>query len=432
MKILFVERKIRADKLGICYLSRILKDAGHSVDMVQDSMESSEKFIEAYKPDFVMWSVSSGEQDWVLNKNKELKNKFKFISVVGGPHFTYFPEQGEKDPDVDFVVRGPGELVVLDIVEGRIKDKVIKGCIPDVSLIKSPDRSIIYKYEEFGKSPMKRFMAWKFCNWGCSYCFNHVFRRLYKNEHENIKKRTSVDAIISEVLEVKRQYGLELAYFNDDNLASNKEWLGEFCDKVSSTGIKFCGSVRVEDVNEEILKKMADAGCVFLNMALEAGSTETLKLLRRSNSTFEKIKCSAQAAMKLGIKIRIQNMIGLPVDNIIEDALYTLKCNQEIGPTDSWVSVYQPYGKTDLAEYCVKKGFITSGYVAQGQYDRSQFSFPEAEKIYRLSKWWWFFIVHKVDMEFVKTIIEIPLTDDQMSLLQDIRLQKSKKLLYNL
>jgi radical SAM superfamily enzyme YgiQ (UPF0313 family) len=212
----------------------------------------------------------------------------------------------------------------------------------------------------------------------------------------------------------------------------DKNWLLEFCDKFPKTDIKFCGSVRVEDVDESLLYTMAQAGCVFLNTALESGDPNTQKLLRRSGATPERVKRMVQAAIQYGIKIRIQNMIGLPVENIMDDALLTLKWNQEINPTDSWVSVYQPYGKTDLAGYCVKKGFITSNYIAQGQYDRSQFNFPEAEKIYRLSKWWWFFVVYKVDMDFVKTVIKIPLNDQQMGLIQEIRLKKSKKLLYNL
>lgn len=247
-----------------------------------------------------------------------------------------------------------------------------------------------------------------------------------------IKQITSVDRIITEILEVKKEYELELAYFNDDDIAANKAWLLEFCEKISLTGINFCGSVRVEDVDEELLKIMAHAGCVFLNMALESGDLNTQKLLRRGKATPERVKQMAQAAMQYGIKIRIQNMIGLPVDNIMEDALLTLKWNQEIGPTDSWVSVYQPYGKTDLAEYCVKKGLIDTDYMAQGHYNRSQFNFPDAEKIYRLAKFWWFFIVYKVDIDFVKDLIEIPFDDQQMELIQDIRLKKSKKLLYNL
>lgn len=431
MNILFIEKKLRADKLGICYLSRILKDAGHTVGMIQADIEDVESYFGSHTVDVVMWSVSSGEQDWVLTLNRALKSKFKFVSIVGGPHFTYFPEQGEKDPDINFVVQGPGELVIVNLVEGRIKDKVIKGHLPLLDQVKPPDRSLIYKYDEFKQSPMKRFMAARSCKWSCSYCFNHVFRKLYADERDKIHQITQVGQVLKEVLEVKNTYGLELAYFNDDNLASDISWLENLCDGMNRLGIKFCGSVRVEDVDENLIRVMAASGCTFLNMALEAGSPETLKLLRRSKSTPERLKQIVRVALDSGIKIRIQNMIGLPVENILEDALYTLQCNIDIGPTDSWVSVYQPYRKTDLAEYCVTKGFISTDYVPQGQYDRSQFVFPDSEKIYRLSKLWWFFVAHRIDMDFVRTLLEIPMTDDQLSMIQDIRLQKSKMLLYN-
>lgn len=431
MRILFIEKVLRADKLGICYLSRILKDAGHSTEVIQDDIEPAVEHLKNYTYDFVLWSISSGEQDWMFELNEALKKQFNFTSVVGGPHFTYFPEQGEKDPYIDFVIQGPGELVILDLIEGRLTNKLIKGGIPIINELKPPDRSLIYKYDHLGKSPMKRFMAARFCPWNCSYCFNHVFRKMYKNDTNNGPQITAVDKIIAEVLEVKSTYGLELAYFNDDNLATNKAWLLEFCSKFKETGLKFCGSVRVENVTEELLKTMAEAGCVFLNMALEAGNPNTLELLRRTTATFEKVKTCAQAAMKYGIKIRLQNMVGLPVENPLQDALYTLQCNQDIQPTDSWVSIYQPYGKTDLAEYCVKKGLIGTNYTAQGQYSRSQFNIPDAEKLYILSKLWWYFIVYKVDLNFVKVLLEIPFNDDQLNKFQEIRLPLSKKLLYN-
>ena len=77
------------------------------------------------------------------------KMQFDFISVFGGPHFTYYPEQGIDDPDVDFIVRGPGENVILDIIEGRTKQKVTMGLLPDLKKVSHPDRSILYKYDYF-------------------------------------------------------------------------------------------------------------------------------------------------------------------------------------------------------------------------------------------------------------------------------------------
>ena len=38
--ILFIEKKLRVDKIGILYLSSILKNAGHKVDLIQEDRKS--------------------------------------------------------------------------------------------------------------------------------------------------------------------------------------------------------------------------------------------------------------------------------------------------------------------------------------------------------------------------------------------------------
>jgi radical SAM superfamily enzyme YgiQ (UPF0313 family) len=429
-KILFLEKKLRADKIGFCYLSTIMKDAGHMVDMIQDDVDNADDYIKKHNIDFLMLSVTSGEQDWFLNRNRQLKKKFKFKTIVGGPHFTYFPEEGEKDPYVDKVVTGPGDNVIVDILNDKYSEKVVRGSLPDMNKVREPDRSILYKYDEFGQSKMKRFMANRYCPFNCSYCFNHHYRDMYSDQKRFFKQLYPVDHMINEIVNVRDTYGLELAYFNDDNLAFNHTWLAEFCKQMKSINMKFCGSVRPDSVNKEVLKMMAEHGCTFLNMALEAGRDDSRKLLRRGRATFDRVKESAQLAMKYGIKIRIQNMIGLPVENPLEDALITLKCNQEINPDDSWVSLYQPYGGTDLWKYCLENGFIKDNFVAHGQYERTQFDFVEADELYNLSAWWFFIVKHKIPLEFTKILIKMNISEDQATELRNLRFETSKNLLY--
>ncbi len=44
MKILFVEKAFRTDKLGVCILSAILKKAGHEVELLQ-SFEDIDSYL---------------------------------------------------------------------------------------------------------------------------------------------------------------------------------------------------------------------------------------------------------------------------------------------------------------------------------------------------------------------------------------------------
>ena len=43
--ILFLEKKLRIDKIGFLYLSSVLKNASYSVDMIQDDVDNAEELV---------------------------------------------------------------------------------------------------------------------------------------------------------------------------------------------------------------------------------------------------------------------------------------------------------------------------------------------------------------------------------------------------
>lgn len=48
----------------------------------------------------------SMDHEWFKKTNNKLKQNHKFKTVVGGPHFSAFPEDGIYDEDIDYVVQG--------------------------------------------------------------------------------------------------------------------------------------------------------------------------------------------------------------------------------------------------------------------------------------------------------------------------------------
>ncbi len=434
MNILFVERKLRTDKLGILYLSRILKDAGHNVDLVETESEDIHEYMKKRTPHFLMYSVMSGDQDWVYTINSLLKAKYDFTAVVGGPHFTFFPQEGIDNIDIDYVVVGAGESIILDLVEGKLDGKYpIMGIIPDVETLGHPDRSIQYKYPEFGDARMKRFIAGRYCLYSCTYCFNHSFKRIFKTQKSSFFQRVSPSKIVDEILEVKNNYKLELVYFNDDDLAADREWLYEFCAEFKErVSLEFCGSIRANSVTHEDLEVMQDAGCTFLNIALESAIPETQRFLRRGFITNEQIENACNSCAELGIKVRLQNMIGLPVDDPLEDAIATLEMNQKINPTDSWAAIFQPYYGTDLWQYCLDNELIEISTKTKAFFEGTVLNIKDAEKINRLHKWWFFVIKYQFPIEFVRLLLEIPLDEEMKTKLQDYRWDLGKDLLYEM
>jgi radical SAM superfamily enzyme YgiQ (UPF0313 family) len=433
MNILFVENKLRTDKLGICYLSSILKEKGHNVEMVQDQVESIDRYIENNPVDILMYSVLSGEHNWYLKKNRELKKKFGLTSIVGGPHFTFFPEDAETDQYIDHVVIGPGEEIIVDLVEGKITDKVVRGKIPNINQTPSPDRSILYKYDEFGKAGMKRFIAKRDCKNRCSYCFNHLYHKLFNDEKDLFFQQVSPDKFIDEIKKVKKEYGLKIVYLNDDDIASDKNWLNNFLEIYrKEINLPFCGSVRANSLDEKTVKDISQAGGYFLNLALESSNEETQRILRRGRITNEQIIEASEFFKKYGIKMRLQNMIGLPVENPLKDALETLKFNQELDPFDSWCSIFQPFKKTDAWKLCLEKKLIDLDTDCINFYEGTQLNIPNKKEINNLHKWWYFAIAHKLPIEFLKIILKQELSQDIKKEIQDYRWEKTAKEIYKL
>jgi len=97
--VLFVEPELRTDKLGFMYLATVLMLRGHQVFVEQCKYYSIlDAAISLHNPNFLAYSVTSGNHEWYLKTNKEAKKRWPYLtSIMGGPHFTFYPEDGDDD-----------------------------------------------------------------------------------------------------------------------------------------------------------------------------------------------------------------------------------------------------------------------------------------------------------------------------------------------
>jgi anaerobic magnesium-protoporphyrin IX monomethyl ester cyclase len=433
MKILFVEKNLRGDKLGVCCLSAVLKRAGHEVDLVQDDLDDADAYLSAHPVDVVMFSVMSDEADWVSKRNRELKAKHRFRSAVGGPHPTFVPSWGTEDDAIDYVVQGPGESVVRSIVDGTA-ERLTRGSLLGQFEYVPPDRSIIYKYDALGKARMKRFIACRYCLFSCTHCFNNAFKRLYPDQKVSFSYRPEPELLMRELIEVRERYGLELAFFNDDDFAGDPEWLTRFCQLLldSGTGIKICASVRATSLTEERVAMVARAGVVIVNFAEESADPVTQQLLRRGPVTNEVVFRAVRWCEDAGIMVRLQNMIGLPVADPLGDALTTFEFNKKCRPTDSSATIYQPLPGTELWAYCIKNGFMDADTKPAGFFDRTVLRIKNAEEINRFGKYWYWAVKEQWPLEILQERLRVPISDEQMAAMTQALWADRRKNLYGM
>jgi len=392
MKCLFVYRTASldiTDPMGIMCLIASVKRGGHESDLMLTNLERNLfRSVLEYKPDVIAFSVTSGSEAYYLELIKRLRRHVKFLSIMGGPHPTFFPEIIEQE-GVDMICRGEGDEALVELLDrlqggkdytdiknlwikrdGQIIKNQMRPLIHDLDTLPFPDRASFLKYYAYAHSSVKHFLASRGCPYDCTYCFNHMLKKIYKDEtgDGHYCRMRSVANVIEEVDQVRRNYPLKIVYFHDDLFIMNRKWLKEFSVAYKAKiGIPMICYVRANLVDEEVVKCLKEANCITIAMGIESGNEALRKTVLKRDMSNEKIIRAADLFHQYGISIMTQNMVGLP-EETIENAYETIDVNIRVKPAYAWASIFQPYPRTEMHRYCIEKGYLDSSHVQHASY----------------------------------------------------------------
>jgi anaerobic magnesium-protoporphyrin IX monomethyl ester cyclase len=96
---------------------------------------------------------------------------------------------------------------------------------------------------------------------------------------------------------------------------------------------------RVDTIDEPLLRKMANSGCIEVKYGMESGSERLLKAMRK-NTKREQIKRAIYAAVDAGIEAKVFIIHGFPGEDS-ETTDDTIKLLRELGPAVSRVSLFR-------------------------------------------------------------------------------------------
>lgn len=413
MKVLFVVKELRMEPLGIMHLSAALKAAGHKVDLAcLDEVDDRRNLLNLHdlsKNDFLAFSVCSGSEEFYLN---QALNLLEFVgkvrTIFGGPAVTFNPE-AFRSCACDYTVRGEGEKAIVDIVESRPHEDLE---LVDLNSIPLADRMIVYKYRALELSPIKNIITRRGCKYACSYCFNREWNRLHKDQlPKGVIRYRDVRSVVDEGFYLKFSWPVKLINFVDDNFASSVEWLEEFV-RGWSTRVKlpfFC-SVRPEDASDEVMEMISRAGGVIANMAIECANDVNRREVLTRTGTKEAVERAIQSAKKFGVRTRLQNIIGLPVEDPVRDGLETLDFNLKVRPTSSWCAILQPYKGTRVYEIARERGAVEENHpVDVGFFNESCLKIKRKREVERLHKIWPLVTRVSILRRIVPFLIKLPI-----------------------
>lgn len=181
-----------------------------------NTLEETLNEIARISPDYVAIAlIATANSRAAIKTGLAIKNEFPEIKIIyGGHHVSAVPEEFlEENPWIDHIVVGDGIEIFNDIVEGRVKDKIIYEGFKTMDKFPLLDMDIIkdtryptdqeYSYPSFGRKSTD-FMFSKGCFRRCEFCVaggqegNHVsFMSL-----ENVDKQFKIfkEAGIKEII----------------------------------------------------------------------------------------------------------------------------------------------------------------------------------------------------------------------------------------
>ncbi|MBK7643433.1 MAG: cobalamin-dependent protein, partial [Planctomycetes bacterium] len=236
MKVLHITRTLPQEMLGPMYLSTAVKAAGHEMRAICLPDVHWLSKIREYKPDVITWSLMTGNHRQIFDVNRFLKSKFKFFSLMGGPHVTFVPESA-RESGVDALCIGEGEEAIVELLDtlargedwhgiknlawadadGTLHKNPVRPLVRDLDSLGFPDRSLIYDAQPlYRNSPRKVVVTQRGCPMLCTFCFHHAWKnKIYGAKNSEYVRKRSVSHVIEEVQRMRSEYPLEFVHFLD-------------------------------------------------------------------------------------------------------------------------------------------------------------------------------------------------------------------------
>jgi anaerobic magnesium-protoporphyrin IX monomethyl ester cyclase len=377
MRVLFLQKYLSQEMLGICYLSAALRRAGHEtvVLMVPDP-QWERKLVES-APDLVACSMTTGDHGFYGRLAARVQGLVRAPVIFGGPHPTFVPDI-VREPGVDYVCRGEGEHTLVELAtrlggglpvedvpnltflrgEERV-DNPLRPLVHSLDDLGSPDREPLYAASElYERSERKVFLTQRGCLYNCSFCFHHAWRhKLYHAKGNQYLRKRSVDQVVGEIDDVRRRHPLSFVHFLDDIFNVDDEWLEEFCKVYPKVvGIPFDVILRTNLTSAEHMRQLRSAGCISARLAFESASDKIRNGIFRKGTTLADLKNSARHVKEQGIRLTTLSLLGSPGASI-EDELATLQLNVDCKVDHPLCSLLQPYPETDINDITKDMGY---------------------------------------------------------------------------
>jgi radical SAM superfamily enzyme YgiQ (UPF0313 family) len=414
----FYQTSIRTQPIGLAYLAASLKNHGHDVEILDCQTEKKKsipipselsylkdfyplndrspfklysgyfhfgmgweeitKRVEDSKAD--VFGISSSFTPYhgeALEISRIIKQRDrKKIVVMGGAHVSCDPESVLRNPFVDYVILGEGEVrfpfLLKEIGKGKVKNikridaigyrkngetriNPVQNFIQDLDSLPHPARELLdLDRYRMRKKRSTMIITSRGCPHGCTYCSAHLVMGT------SFRTRTP-ETIVQEIRECHEKYGIRIFDIEDDNFTFDQERAKQLMNLIIETfgeekiELSAMNGVSFASLDGELLRLMRRAGFHTINLSYVSTDPTTKERMGRPKpkTEFDEI---LEEAERVGLSVIAYAILGIPgqiIDEMVDTLIYLMGRKVLIGP-----SIYYPTPGTPLFERCKKQGIL--------------------------------------------------------------------------
>lgn len=333
-----------------------------------------------------------------------VKKKWDNITLIcGGNQATSCYEQFLSNPNIDYVVRGEGELSFVEFLKeyrdtrkqgrninisgiyNRQKLKNAKNknelspMIDDLDDIPIPAYDLLdidfYRKNSNIKNKGAIHIMWsRGCPFKCTFCASH-------SVHGRAMRFKSNDKIIMALSYLIEDLNFEKVWIEDDLFAKNKKKFLELEDRIRTNGwhgkIGIRNGLSVKIADEKTIDVVCGMGINQITLNIESGSPYTQKHIIKKNVPLAKAKQLIQYARTKDMEIDIPIILGFPGETL---ELMQESINFAYSIDVDWVFFLcaLPIPGADMFEQFVEMGVINyEKYNWDTRFQQRNFDVPE-------------------------------------------------------
>lgn len=267
--------------------------------------------------------------------------------IFGGWHPSLLPGQTLQESFVDAVVRGQGELTLLEVAENLAAQKSIHGvhglsCKQFGLPQHAPERKVtllddlprpafeMVDFDAYQRVSSQRKLAYATsvgCPYACNYCTDMVF---YKRRFNALE----ADRVVSEVTGLVAKYKIDEVAMLDSNLPVDWRRARDIARGFLDSKIRFRWTFQASTdflcrMSDDDVRLLGASGVSHMGFGTESTSAAVLKLMNKRHQRVDEMYETARKACIGGIHVTFNLIFGYPGETEA-DRVETLRTMSDI------------------------------------------------------------------------------------------------------